>query len=603
MSEHTPVAAPPAADPGLPARGRRFRPAALTLIAVTLTVPTGFWMARSPADAPKPAAGQAPPATPGSIPTVGGVPLFATWPQDRKPDAVVVLTGQTFGYLRPCGCSAQQKGGLERRANLIAMLKAKGWPVTAADLGDVAPPKAGVHEQNMLKYRYAMDAMKEMGYAAVGVGENDFNQQLFELLARYTYQKPGDPPVVLSANLVGMDDHKNVTPREKLFQQGDGKRPAVEAFEVVTVGSVPVGITAVVGKDMYDKLRKIDPTFAFQDNPAVLKQVLADLDRHPKKPEVRVLLYQGSKEDATKVAAAFPAFNVIVCQSTAAESEPPQFPTVLNDGRTLIVQVGHKGMSVGVIGAFKTDKGYEFKYQLVPLTEDFNTPEEKVKDHKVVSLLEQYALEVKKQDLLAQFTARPQPHAAQIQFPDEKLTFVGSEACMKCHPNEYKVWKESKHSHAMEALEKYAKRPSNRQFDGECVVCHSVGFGLTSGHVNDEKTPHLRHVGCESCHGPGSGHVANPMKKELYAALSPWKSKPEDKLPDKKVLEQLAAVKPGEPAPVRVEPAQQQVMTAVSAACMKCHDQENDPKFDLNKYMPKIWHSGMKATGLPPNAK
>ena len=31
--------------------------------------------------------------------------------------------------------------------------------------------------------------------------------------------------------------------------------------------------------------------------------------------------------------------------------------------------------------------------------------------------------------------------------------------------------------------------------------------------------------------------------------------------------------------------------------CMKCHDPENDPKFDLNKYMPKIWHSGMKAGG------
>src|SRR6476646_7006724 len=52
---------------------------------------------------------------------------FATWPRDTKPDAVLVITGQTYGYLQPCGCSRPQIGGLERRANFIAGLKAKGW--------------------------------------------------------------------------------------------------------------------------------------------------------------------------------------------------------------------------------------------------------------------------------------------------------------------------------------------------------------------------------------------------------------------------------------------------------------------------------------------
>jgi hypothetical protein len=562
------------------------------VFAILLTVPTGFYMARCLSETPEPAA--ADPAPLSAVPTVGGVPLFATWPKDRRPDAAIVLTGQTWGYLRPCGCSAHQKGGLERRANLIASLKEKGWPVTAADLGDIAPPKIGVHEQNMLKYSTAMEALKEMGYAAVGVGEYDFNQQLFELLARYTYQKPGESPVVLCANLVGLDEQKNVTPREELFQQGEGLRPAVEAIEVVEVGGVAVGFTAVVGKDLYERIQKVDPTFGFLANDAVLKQSLAAMDAHPKRPAVRVLLYQGSKEDATKVAAAFPAFNVILCQSTIAEAEPPQFPTVLNNGQTILVQVGHKGMSLGVVGVFKTGNGYDLKYQLIPLTEDFITPDEKVEGHAVLNLLEQYALEVKKQNFLAQFTARPQPHAAQIQFPNANLTFIGSERCQACHPAEYQAWKDSKHSHAMEALEKYATRPSNRQFDGECVVCHSVGFGLVSGHINDEKTPHLRHVGCESCHGPGSGHAANPTDKSLFAALSPWKTKPEDMLPPVEVLNKLAEVKLGEPLPVQVTPQQQQVMTAVAATCMKCHDTENDPNFDLNKYMPKIWHSGMK---------
>ena len=569
-------------------RSWRFRVAALLLIAVSLTVPTGFWMARCASDEPKL------PTASGKLPSVGGVPLFSTWPADTKPDAVIVLSGQTFGYLRPCGCSVNQKGGLERRANLIDALRTIGWPVVAVDLGDIAAPRK-VHEQDVLKYRYAMLAMREMGYVATGVGEKDFDQQLWELLARYTYQVPDAPPIVLAANLVGVDAQKKITPRTELFQQGDGKRPAVEALEVATVGGVNVGFTSVVGKDMYERLAKIDPTFGFLDNAALLKQLVADLAAHPKKPTANVLLYQGIKEDAVKIAAMYPQFNVILCQSGTAESEPPQFPTLANDGKTIIVQVGHKGQNVGVVGLFKTAKGIDVKYQFVQLTEDFLTPEDKVPGHKVLALLEQYAAEVKKSNLMAQFTAKPQLHSAQIQNPGANLTYAGSESCAKCHAAESQVWNAAKHSHAMEALEKLAKRPMNRQFDGECVVCHTVGFGLQSGYTSDEKTPQLRHVGCESCHGPGSGHNANPADKALLAAMSPWKTKPDDKLPPAELLKKLGELKPGEPPPVVLTAHQLQIMTGVSQNCMSCHDQENDPKFDLNKYWPQVAHSGLKA--------
>lgn len=580
------------------------------LVLVGLAVPTGIWLSQCHSEpaAPPPdsanssANNSAVPLLGPDAPTVGGVPLFSTWPAGETPLATIVLTGQTWGYMRPCGCSADQKGGLERRANLIKMLKSKGWPVTALDLGDVAPAKSGVHDQNMLKYKYTMESLRAMGYAAVGIGEYDFNQQLFELLGQYSYQKPSEPPVILAANLVMVDENNNVTSREKTFQHPESNRPVVEAYEVVKVGESHVGVTSVVGKDMYEKLKKIDPNFGFLDNPAVLQQALAGMAKHEPAADIRVLLYQGSKDDAIKVAGAFPSFNIILCQSQAAEAEPPQFPTVLNDGKTILVQVGHKGMSVGVVGIFKTASDYDFKYQLVPLTESFVTPDEDVEGHKVIAYLEQFAQDVHKQNLLAKFTERPQPHPAQIQYPDAKLAYVGSEKCAMCHAQEYKVWKDSKHSHAMEALEKYAKRPSLRQFDGECVVCHTVGFGIQTGYKNDQDTHHLRHVGCESCHGPGSGHAKNPVDKTFLALMSPWKSEPSDRLPPVEALKKLAEAKPGEPAPVGITPQQQRVMTAVSTTCMKCHDPENDPKFDLNKYMPKIWHSGFKlggASGLP----
>jgi hypothetical protein len=104
---------------------------------------------------------------------VGGVPLFANWPKGQKPDAVLVLSGQTFGYLQPCGCSRPQTGGLERRAQLISALKAKGWPVAGVDLGDLYPEKVAVRDQGRLKYIATMNALREMGYIAVGVGETE----------------------------------------------------------------------------------------------------------------------------------------------------------------------------------------------------------------------------------------------------------------------------------------------------------------------------------------------------------------------------------------------------------------------------------------------
>ena len=74
-------------------------------------------------------------------PTVGGLKLFSTWPADQAPDLAFVLTGQTYGYVSPCGCTSPQKGGLERRANFIDSLRARGWPVVGLDLGDIAPEK------------------------------------------------------------------------------------------------------------------------------------------------------------------------------------------------------------------------------------------------------------------------------------------------------------------------------------------------------------------------------------------------------------------------------------------------------------------------------
>ncbi|HUR49781.1 MAG TPA: hypothetical protein VMY88_09700, partial [Acidimicrobiales bacterium] len=66
-------------------------------------------------------------------------------------------------------------------------------------------------------------------------------------------------------------------------------------------------------------------------------------------------------------------------------------------------------------------------------------------------------------------------------------------------------------------------------------------------------------------------------------------------LPPLDVLKKMAATKPIERGSVRMEANQIQMVNAVSSLCMKCHDTENDPKFDFYEYFPKVHHSGLKA--------
>ncbi|MBY0513984.1 MAG: hypothetical protein K2P78_08755, partial [Gemmataceae bacterium] len=205
---------------------------------------------------------------------------FAHWPKAR-PDAVIVLSGQTFGLLQPCGCSARQLGGLERRANLLAQLRGKGWPVVGADLGDLYQPKGAIPEQSVLKYGTAMNALREMGYVAVGLGVTEFEGGVLNLLAQYSLQKE-QPPFVLAGNVVGKGDGKQV-PREQFFPAPPGgTRPLVGLLEVADVGGVPVGFVGVVGKDAAEAARKADPLVEFTDVPATLKTAAAALAAHPR---------------------------------------------------------------------------------------------------------------------------------------------------------------------------------------------------------------------------------------------------------------------------------------------------------------------------------
>ena len=100
---------------------------------------------------------------------------------------------------------------------------------------------------------------------------------------------------------------------------------------------------------------------------------------------------------------------------------------------------------------------------------------------------------------------------------------MSARRCADCHATAAKIWEKTPHSHAYKTLVD-ATHPSNRQYDPECIVCHTIGFGYQSGFASAEKTPKLKNVGCESCHGPGSLHSNSPDNVALQASMNPWKA-------------------------------------------------------------------------------
>jgi hypothetical protein len=268
-------------------------------------------------------------------------------------------------------------------------------------------------------------------------------------------------------------------------------------------------------------------------------------------------------------AEAFPQFPLIVALDDTDEprSDPLYATNPKTGAKTMLVSIGHKGKYVGVVGVFRTGQAgqpFELKYQLVEMGEEFMTPKGKEANQPIVKLMEEYTAELKRENYLGQYPQIPHPNQATAK--GKAPTYVGSERCTDCHKSAGEVWEKTPHSHAYKTLVD-AKQPSNRQYDPECIVCHTVGFSYNGGFTTAEKTAKLKNVGCESCHGPGSLHVNAPNNVDLQLSMNPWKA----------------------PAG-ETEVAKGRRIRRIDDYCQKCHDPENDVNWSFERNWPKIAH-------------
>ncbi|MCF7669650.1 MAG: cytochrome c3 family protein [Verrucomicrobia bacterium] len=83
--------------------------------------------------------------------------------------------------------------------------------------------------------------------------------------------------------------------------------------------------------------------------------------------------------------------------------------------------------------------------------------------------------------------------------------FAGAATCMQCHSDTHTEWSETSHAGALETLKAIGQGEN-----GQCLPCHTVGYGLPTGYKNETETPYFAGVQCENCHGPGGEHAMNP---------------------------------------------------------------------------------------------
>ena len=464
-------------------------------------------------------------------PDDGTTKLMADWP---KPLAALLISGEQNGYLEPCGCTSGQLGGLKRRHELCERLKGQGWNLVPIDLGGlIKDPGAslGGIEQSKIKFTVALRALKMMNYQAIALSASDLKLGTLEVLGQYL--NLGDTPKIVSANI----------------KPAAGFEQTIVPMFITSAGSKKIGITSVIDPGSLEKIN--DPTL--KDLLAVLpaKESLAPIAAElASKSDWQVLLVQGSADMAKAMAAAYPIFDVVVASSLY--EDPTAEADKVNDGKTLIVNVGKKGKYNGLVGFF-ADSDQTMRYQRITLGSRYDRPGAGEPIRKLID--EDFQDELKAAKVVENFPRRSHLSAT------PGASFVGAGTCKNCHPATYAKWLSSKHSHTYDAL---LKPKRNREFDAECISCHTTGFEYESGWVSAEKTAYLKGNQCENCHGPGSMHAGDPDNASFKKSMALT-----SELADKNML------------------------------CIRCHDSDNSPKFSFSTFWPQIMHKKLDTYDKP----
>ncbi|MDQ3364559.1 MAG: hypothetical protein M3680_03940 [Myxococcota bacterium] len=445
------------------------------------------------------------------------------------------------GQIGPCGCTTDPLGDISRTAKLIAEARAAG-PTLVVDAGSLLYSKSPVpphlDAQEELKADLLLDTYQQaLGVAAIGLGPADLAKGTQQLRVPRHAANVSDPAV------------KTEPPR------------------IFEVGGARVGVFGVVTADAITGVKVGDPV-------AAGKAAVADLQQRG--AQVVVALVQATtKKDAAKLAREIGGIDFTVAGLGLDAPEPEKIEIEaqqIGDGWLIVpanrgqiisrldvtVRDGAARPLVDAVGSgVATAKLSSIERQVAGLDADLAKfaadkdadpvfiKQQRDERARLVELKNRLAreplaipakgsyftlqqLRVNKtlacaepvQDAVTRFYAA----AGQANFkaaagvpvprpPKGQAAYVGGEKCDDCHSEAVEFWKQTRHAGAWKTLV-----DRGQQLDFDCVGCHVTGWTMPGG-SNLAHTEGLQDVQCETCHGPGSFHVAKGGEEKPLAIV------------------------------------------------------------------------------------
>ena len=410
--------------------------------------------------------------------------------------------GRNLGLLEQCGCRSRQAGGMARRATLLKRRLRGATPALAYELGDAVPfdqNAFALERQKIAESDLALSLMAFAGESASVVAHAELTygpRFLAERVARLTRGFS-----LVSANV-----------------SGPGLR--LERSLEMPKLRPPLRIIGIEDPESYHLGRPLEfedavAAMTIEEPVAAIRNVL---DRRGPDGRTRsgLTIVAGALGPSAvlDIHAALPDLPLILTDDYFRFTQDPRlrferplggqgFSTSGRLGKTLLVVLRTDSYALTRIGLAARDDGTIAGSEL----EDIVLDETIADDPPVRARLDAHYARLAAESGLAE----PPPIGARLRLSPD-ATYTGAAACAPCHPAETAQWKATPHASAYATL--LSKR---RQGVPGCFACHVTGYRQPTGYRVTSDVA-LRHVQCESCHGPGSRHVKDPRRDNIVRA-------------------------------------------------------------------------------------
>ncbi len=340
--------------------------------------------------------------------------------------------------------------------------------------------KPGTEEAARLTAELILDVNNDyLKYDAINVGAYDLSLGIDYLL--FKVAKSRIP--FLSANLYNRHGERFFLPT--LVKQ---------------VGPYKVGIIGIIDDDL--KMDKIPSghKLSVADPVKTAKSLLPQLKAQG--TDFNVILTDMVGGSLLKLARACPTVDLIV-----ASDKRNQISLPVIEGATFITHLDRGGKCAGHLDIYPAgSEGHGQKVGKYLMRNSFVQLRLDIPDHPEVGPLvverKKYIADAQR-DEIADTGESTEPSGCGTKY-------VGEQACLECHKARHKWWEETRHAHAFSTLEK-----KHRQYDAECVMCHSLAFECDEGKLSLGNVEAYNNVQCESCHGPAELHVLSKGKESF----------------------------------------------------------------------------------------